>query len=177
MLAMIAPAQAQSASPAPSAGVTEPDVSAASASADIVVTGSRVIKNGNDSPSPTTIVSQQELLTVQPGQLNDALQLLPVFAGSRGSGSNPSSTGSSTGGNGAANVISLRGLGGQRTLPLLDGERIPPTMFNGNVDVDIIPQMLVQRVDVVTGGVSAVYGSDAVSGVVNYIMDKHFTGV
>ncbi|MBC2667121.1 TonB-dependent receptor [Novosphingobium flavum] len=144
---------------------------------DIVVTGSRVIKNGNNSPSPTTIVSSQELLTVQPGQLNDALLVLPVFAGGRGSSSNGSSTGNTTGGNGAGNVLNLRNLGAQRTLPLLDGQRIPPTMFNGNVDVDLIPQMLVQRVDVVTGGVSAVYGSDAVSGVVNYILNKTLKGI
>jgi outer membrane receptor protein involved in Fe transport len=185
MLAMTAPATAQTASAteasAPQADADTPpsgtEDTGASSSGELVVTGSRVIKNGNNSPSPTTIVSSQELLSVQPGQLNDALQVLPVFAGSRGSASNGSSTGNTTGGNGAANVINLRNLGVQRTLPLLDGQRIPPTMFNGNVDVDLIPQMLVQRVDVVTGGVSAVYGSDAVSGVVNYITDKHFKGI
>ncbi len=144
---------------------------------EVVVTGSRVIQNGDASPSPTTIISTEEVLTAQPGQLNDALQILPVFAGSRGSSSNPSSTGAVAGGNGAANQMNLRNLGIRRTLPLLDGLRIPPSLFNGSVDVDIIPQMLVQRVDVVTGGVSAVYGSDAVSGVVNYILDKNYSGV
>jgi len=177
ILALSTPATAETAKAAADGEATATDAIAPESSDGIVVTGSRVIKNGNNSPSPTTIASTQELLAVQPGQLNDALQSLPVFAGSRGSASNPSSTGSSTGGNGAANVISLRGLGGQRTLPLLDGQRIPPTMFNGNVDVDLIPQMLTERVDVVTGGVSAVYGSDAVSGVVNYIIDKKFNGV
>ena len=144
----------------------------------ITVTGSRVVRDGNSSPSPVTVVATDTLLTVQPGaNLADALNVLPVFSGSRGTGSNPSTGGSASGGNGAANQLNLRNLGITRTLVLMDGLRIPPTLFNGAVDVDLIPQMLVQRVDVVTGGVSAVYGSDAVSGVVNYILDHDFTGL
>lgn len=144
----------------------------------LVVTGSRVIKNGNNSPSPVTVVTTNDLLAVQPGSnLNDALNVLPVFAGSRGAGSNPSTGGSASGGNGSANQLNLRNMGITRTLVLMDGVRIPPTLFNGAVDVDLIPQMLVQRVDVVTGGASAVYGSDAVSGVVNYVLDRNFNGV
>lgn len=115
---------------------------------------------------------------MQPGgTLAEALNNLPVFAGSRGPASNPSSTGTAAAGNGAANQLNLRNLGSNRTLILLDGNRVPPTTANGIVDVDIIPQLLVQRVDTVTGGVSAVYGSDAVSGVVNYVLDKKFNGV
>jgi outer membrane receptor protein involved in Fe transport len=144
---------------------------------ELVVTGSRLIENGDASPSPTTIFATQDALTIQPGQLSDALQILPVFAGSRGSSSNPTSTGAVAGGNGAANQMNLRNLGIMRTLPLLDGLRLPPSLFNGSVDVDIIPQMLIQRVDIVTGGVSAVYGSDAISGAVNYVIDKNFTGL
>ena len=144
---------------------------------EIVVTGSRVIKNGDDSPSPVTVVATEDILTVQSGSLADALNVLPVFSGSRGSGSNPTSTGSVSAGNASANQLNLRNMGAIRTLVLLDGLRVPPTLINGVVDVDLIPQMLVQRVDTVTGGVSAVYGSDAVSGVVNYIIDKKFTGV
>ncbi len=144
---------------------------------EVVVTGSRVIKNGDDSPSPVTVVATEDILTVQPGTLADALNILPVFAGSRGSGSNPTSTGSVSAGNASANQLNLRNIGAVRTLILLDGLRVPPTLINGIVDVDVIPQMLVQRVDTVTGGVSAVYGSDAISGVVNYIIDKKFTGV
>jgi iron complex outermembrane receptor protein len=144
---------------------------------DIVVTGSRVIKNGDASPSPVTVVSTEEALRVQPGTLADALAILPVFAGNRGSGSNPTSTGSVGAGNAAANSLNLRNVGANRTLILLDGLRVPPTLLNGVVDVDVIPQMLVQRVDTVTGGVSAVYGSDAISGVVNYVIDKNFNGL
>lgn len=144
---------------------------------DVVVTGSRVIKNGDASPSPVTVVSTEEALRVQPGTLADALAILPVFAGNRGSGSNPTSTGSVGAGNAGANSLNLRNVGANRTLVLLDGLRVPPTLLNGVVDVDVIPQALVQRVDTVTGGVSAVYGSDAISGVVNYIIDKNFNGL
>ncbi|MCP3729865.1 TonB-dependent receptor [Sphingomonas sp. MG17] len=145
---------------------------------DIVVTGSRVISNGNSSPSPVTVIQTENLLASQPGaNLADALNALPVFSGSRGAGSNPSTGGSASGGNGSANQLNLRNLGITRTLVLMDGLRIPPTLFNGAVDVDLIPQMLVQRVDLVTGGVSAVYGSDAVSGVVNYVLDRNFNGL
>jgi iron complex outermembrane receptor protein len=144
---------------------------------EVVVTGSRVIKNGDASPSPVTVVSTQDALRVQPGTLADALAILPVFAGSRGSGVNPTSTGSVGAGNASANQLNLRNIGPNRTLILLDGLRVPPTLLNGVVDVDVIPQMLVQRVDTVTGGVSAVYGSDAVTGVVNYVIDKKFNGL
>ena len=144
---------------------------------EVVITGSRTIKNGNSSPSPVTVVSTQDILNVQPGTLSDALESMPVFAGSRSTTSNPTVNGSQTGGNSNSNQLNLRNIGVIRTLVLMDGNRIPPTAFNNAVDVDVIPQMLVQRVDVVTGGVSAVYGSDAVAGVVNYILDKKFTGL
>jgi outer membrane receptor protein involved in Fe transport len=101
---------------------------------------------------------------------------LPAFSGSRGSSSNPTTIGSAAGGNGSANSLNLRNLGPTRTLVLMDGKRVPPTLFNGVVDVDIIPQALVERVDIVTGGVSAVYGSDAISGVVNYVMNHKLEG-
>ncbi len=145
---------------------------------EILVTGSRVIKNGDASPSPVTVISAETLTRANPGStLADALNTLPTFAGSRGATSNPTTTGTAAGGNGAANQLNLRNLDAVRTLILMDGKRVPPTLFNGVVDVDIIPQMLVERVDVVTGGVSAVYGSDAVAGVVNYVINKKFNGV
>lgn len=144
---------------------------------DIVVTGSRVITNGNNSPTPVTVIAPAIVQKVQPGTLADTLQILPVFSGSRGSGSNPSSTGSVGAGNGSANQLNLRNLGTTETLVLMDGKRVPPTLISGIVDVDSIPEMMVSRVDVVTGGASAVYGSDAVAGVVNYVLDKKFTGL
>lgn len=168
-IGMSAAALAQDAAADQSAQPTDPE---------IVVTGSRVISNGNNSPSPVTVVQTSDLLATQPGaNLADALNVLPVFAGSRGAGSNPTSTGTASGGNGSANQLNLRNIGITRTLVLMDGLRIPPTLFNGAVDVDMVPQMLVKRVDVVTGGVSAVYGSDAISGVVNYVLDKKLEGL
>ena len=145
---------------------------------EIVVTGSRVITNNSNSPTPIMGIGTDQLKTADPGPIADSINLLPVFSGSKGLTSNPGigATGVQ-GGNGTADVLNLRNLGSYRTLVLFDGQRIPPTLFNGVVDVDMIPQELIERVDVVTGGVSAVYGSDAVSGVVNFITNKHFDGV
>ena len=145
---------------------------------EIVVTGSRVISSNSNSPTPIMGVATDQLRLADPGPIADSINLLPVFSGSRGLTSNPGvgATGVQ-GGNGVADVLNLRNLGSYRTLVLFDGQRIPPTLFNGVVDVDLIPQELIERVDVVTGGVSAVYGSDAVSGVVNFITNKHFDGV
>lgn len=197
LFALAAPALAQAAAPAaasqtstvagapaaaaaPTQAAAGPATVAATAppaSAEIVVTGSRLVTNGNKSPSPVTVVSTQSLLTTTPGvSLAEALNNIPAFSGSRQSTSNPTNTGTQSGGNGAANTLNLRNLGANRTLVLEDGRRVPPTLFNGLVDVDAIPQMLIQRVDIVTGGVSAVYGSDAVSGVVNYIIDRKLEG-
>lgn len=143
----------------------------------IIVTGSRIPRNGNNSPSPVTVVGVSDVLNTTPGvSLAEALNTIPAFSGSRQSTSNPTNTGAQSGGNGAANTLNLRNLGATRTLVLQDGRRVPPTLFNGLVDVDIIPQMLIDRVDLVTGGVSAVYGSDAVSGVVNYIVNRNLQG-
>jgi outer membrane receptor protein involved in Fe transport len=170
----------------PSTTTTAPTSDAAAAApaaapapaAEIVVTGSRVIKNGSASPTPLTTISTQALAVASPaGTISDALNNLPVFSGSRNSYSNPGSNATGVqGGNGNANVLNLRNLGTYRTLVLFDGHRIPPTLFNSTVDVDLIPQELIDRVDVVTGGVSAVYGSDAISGVVNYILNSKFDG-
>lgn len=145
----------------------------------VVVTGSRVIVNGDSSPTPVTAVRAQEILSLQPTTIADALNTLPVFSSPRTQTSNPSAgaTGVSGGGNPAANQLNLRNLGAVRTLILFDGHRVAPTTANGTVDVDMIPQLLLKQVDVVTGGASAVYGSDAISGVVNFITDKNFNGV
>ena len=116
-------------------------------------------------------------MQLQPTTITDALNNLPVFQGSRSQTSAPNTTGTFGGGNPTANSLNLRNLGSARTLVLFDGQRQPPGNYIGIVDVDVIPQMLIQRVDVVTGGASAVYGSDAIAGVVNYVLDKNFNGV
>ena len=144
---------------------------------EIVVTGSRVITNGNNSPTPVTVVPVEDVLRLQPTTVADALNELPVFSGQRNQFSNPGggTAANNGGGNSGSNNLNLRNMGTQRTLILFDGLRVPSTSTSGVVDVDMVPQMLLQRVDVVTGGASAVYGSDAVTGVVNFITDRSST--
>ncbi|HET7086236.1 MAG TPA: TonB-dependent receptor [Rhizomicrobium sp.] len=144
----------------------------------VTVSGSRVITDIQASPTPVTIVTAEQLQATTPSDLPDGLNKLPVFAGSNV----PRLAGNGGGGNGTSggvpqNVLALRNFGVQRTLVMLDGHRATPTNADGSVDVDTLPQMLVSRVDVVTGGASAVYGSDAVTGVVNFILDKKFDGL
>lgn len=137
----------------------------------ITVTGSRVITNGEDSPTPLTSVSVKDLSLNTPSDLPDGLNKLPMFIGSR----NQRSTGGPTA-DWPANFLNLRYFGINRTLVLLDGLRVPATDSANDVDVNTIPQAFVKRVDIVTGGASAVYGSDAVTGVVNFVLDHDFTG-
>ncbi len=138
----------------------------------VTVTGSRVISDVANSPTPVTAVSTDELLTTTPTNIADGLNKLPIF---QNSGSNRSL--SSGGGNSSGDFLNLRNFGQQRTLVLLDGMRLPAGNQNGSVDVSTLPQTLMSRVDVVTGGASSVYGSDAITGVVNFILDKNFNGV
>ena len=138
----------------------------------VTVTGSRVIQDAAMSPTPLTIVSSQQLLETTPSNLMDGLDKLPVFQNSatrRNAGS--------AGGNGGGSFLNLRNFGQQRTLVLLDGMRQTPANQGGSVDISVLPQSLMSRVDVVTGGASAVYGSDAVTGVANFVLDKNFNGV
>ncbi|MBC2666834.1 TonB-dependent receptor [Novosphingobium flavum] len=157
----------------PAVAQTQPEVTDAAAE-DIIVTGSRIITSGDNAPTPITVVSPEALAVTRPGRVFESLQDLPVFSGSRGVTGVPSNAqpNSST----AVSALNLRNLGGLRALALFDGKRIPPTTADGYVNVNAVPQMLLQRVDIVTGGASAVYGSDAVSGVVNFITDRKFTG-
>ena len=139
---------------------------------EVVVTGSRVIANGNQAPTPVTVVATEKLLEAAPANIGDAINRLPQFAAQTSvRGIN------NAGQNSSAQTISLRRFGANRTLILVDGSRVPPTSLNGAVDTNIIPQTLVQRVEIVTGGASAVYGSDAVTGVVNFIIDRNFNGL
>jgi len=139
---------------------------------EVVVTGSRVIQNGNAMPTPVTVVSAEQLLKNTPTNVIDALTNLPVFAGGRTTTSQPGNSSQ----NNAAHVLNLRNIGTTRTLVLFDSRRVPPTSPVGEVNVDLVPSLLLSRVDVVTGGASAVYGSDAVSGVVNFVTDRNFNG-
>jgi iron complex outermembrane receptor protein len=141
----------------------------------VVVTGTR-IKTGFEQPTPVTIATIEQLEVAQPAGIATSLNQLPQFQGSLSPRNAPLST--ATGPFAArGNYLNLRGVGINRTLILMDGERVPPTTATGQVDVNTIPEMLVSRVDVVTAGVSAVYGSDAVTGVVNYVLDDKFSGL
>jgi iron complex outermembrane receptor protein len=136
----------------------------------VTVTGT-LISNSANAPTPVTVVSTEQIQATTPDNLQNALAKLPAFLGSSNQRSSATST---TGGQG--NQISLRDLGVTRTLILFDGKRVAPSDPQGTVNIDGLPQMLVSRVDVVTGGASATYGSDAVAGVVNFVLDKNFTG-
>jgi iron complex outermembrane receptor protein len=145
--------------------------SAATNVESVTVTGSRVISDAANSPTPLTVISADDLKATAPASLPDGLAKLPVFQGSQqitrpGDGSQ----------NFASSTLNLRNFGPQRTLVLLDGHRNTPSNADGTVDIDTLPQSLISRVDVVTGGASAVYGSDAVTGVVNFVLNKKFTG-
>ncbi len=142
---------------------------------EVTITGSRIITNGNDAPTPVTVITPEQILATKPTTLYENLVDMPVFSGSRGASNGPPEGGSN--GQTGLSVLNLRNMGPDRNLVLLDGRRIPPATADGLVDVGAIPQMLVQRVDIVTGGASAVYGSDAVTGVTNFIVDRNFNGV
>ena len=138
----------------------------------IIVTGSRVISDASNSPTPVTVISARQLRDTTPANLADGLNKLPIFQGSQTIGRPGDGQG-----NYSSNVLNLRNFGVQRTLVLLDGHRATPSNADGTVDIDTLPQMLVSRIDIVTGGASAVYGSDAVTGVVNFVLDKKFNGL
>ena len=162
--ALAAPAFAQ-ASPA------KADAAAAEAAGDeeIVVTGS-LIKNPNlERSTPVTVTSSEEIELKQSNVAEEVLRDIPGVVPSIGSAVNN--------GNGGASFVNLRGLGSNRNIVLLDGNRIAPSGLVGRVDLNNIPLALVERVESLTGGASTTYGADAVSGVVNFVLKSDFQGV
>jgi len=135
----------------------------------IVVTGTRIRQPGVVSSSPIYSIGAEELERQQEPELEKILRLLPVTAPSDGQNVNNGTQGAAT--------IDLRGLGSQRTLVLMNGRRTVPFNDDGEVDTSMIPTALIERVDIITGGASAVYGSDAISGAVNVILKDDFEGV
>ncbi|WP_161978410.1 TonB-dependent receptor domain-containing protein [Sphingomonas oligophenolica] len=148
-------------------------INAAGNGPDIVVTGTN-LNSGFRAPTPVTVTTAEQLSQSSPNNLADGLIKLPVFGGSL-STSSPGSN--ATAGNVGQNLLNLRGLGTNRNLVLLDGRRIVANNTDFAIDVNTLPQNLVSRVDVVTGGASAAYGSDAVAGVINFVLDTKFEGV
>lgn len=139
---------------------------------EIVVTGSRIARRDFVAESPIVTVGQQALQQQSAVTLDSALQRLPQFTGITGQ----AATGSGFGQTGAA-TLNLRNLGANRNLVLLDGRRLPPSTTGFAVDINNIPSALIENVEVITGGASAVYGSDAVAGVVNFKLKHDFQGV
>ena len=162
--------------PAPPPAASQPP-----AMEEVVITGSRIPVPANISAtSPTIIVTSQEVQLQGHTDITDVINALPQnIISSNADFGNTSSPLTATGG---FSTVDLRGLGPQRTLVLVNGRRLgagDPSTSNQNVapDIDQIPAPLVERVDVVTGGASAVYGSDAIAGVVNFILKKDFQGL
>ena len=174
-VAMVAPgmASARTAPDAPAAAAPAaqaPDTAADDQSKDIVVTGSLIQRPNNTAVSPIVTVGDQAIKDAGTPNLQDALNQFPSFT----TGGNAATGGQGTGGRAS---INLHGLGTNRNLVLLDGRRLPVSDINGNVDINILPEAIISGIDVITGGASAVYGSDAMSGVVNFKTVRSLEGV
>lgn len=135
----------------------------------IEVTGSRIKSVGAESSSPITSVGKEDMTIKQPVAVEELLRGLPAAYPAIGPSINNGSNGTAT--------IDLRGMGSNRTLVLINGRRFVPATLGGTVDTNAIPVSLLERVDLVTGGASAVYGADAVAGVVNFVTKRNFSGV
>ena len=156
-----------------SAGSTDASVSSPTDVAEIVVTATRVSRAGYAAPTPTTVVDETQIQQLAPATIADFVNELPQFSNS----TTPRTTGPVSGdGLGGVNFLNLRGLGADRTLVLLDGRRVVSSATIGAVDINLLPSALIQRVDIVTGGASAAWGSDAVAGVVNFVLNDKFEG-
>jgi outer membrane receptor protein involved in Fe transport len=160
LTAIAASAFAQEASPTEAAALTE-----------VVVTGSRIPQPNTGAISPIQTVSQQEFKLQGTVDVETLLNNLPsVSPGDTQFSNGNAQTGVAT--------VDLRGFGANRTLVLIDGRRMPPGDAQEPVaDLNLIPSSLIERVDVLTGGAASVYGSDAIAGVVNFIMKRNFQGV
>ncbi|HET9108865.1 MAG TPA: TonB-dependent receptor [Steroidobacteraceae bacterium] len=143
---------------------------------EVVVTGSRIATRSYTSASPLVSVGAAQIASAGQVSLDSALGQMPQFAAAQGQ-SEVGDVQGATGFQGGQSYTDLRGLGPERTLVLLDGRRLVPTNPNGAVDLNVIPMALIKSVDVITGGASAVYGSDAMAGVVNFRLRQHFQGI
>ncbi|KEY99581.1 hypothetical protein AI27_02705 [Sphingomonas sp. BHC-A] len=161
-LALVTAAQAQGAPAqgAPAQAAAQPTAS------DIVVTGTRI--SGFTAPTPVTAISQAQLQEKAVHTVSELLQDIPQLRINQNVGKSSEPVGAST--------ADLRGLGPQRTLVLLDGRRLPLTDPAGTIDTNVIPTALISNVEIVTGGASAAYGSDAVAGVVNFTLERNLEG-
>ena len=137
---------------------------------DIIVTGTRISVPGLVSSSPVSTTDQEQIKLQSALTIEDFSTKVPQLSG----GARQGSQGSDAFG---AHVLELRNFGQSRTLVLIDGTRATPFSFRNSIDANSIPASLIKRVDVLTGGAAAVYGADAVAGVVNFVLDDEFEGV
>lgn len=145
----------------------------------IVVTGSRLARSGFTAPTPVTVLGAEQLERQGIANVAQVLSEIPAFRAQ----SSPTTSAIFVSNLGAA-TADLRGLGGNRTLVLIDGRRVVASTVAGGsftpantVDLNLVPASLLERVEVVTGGASAAYGSDAVAGVTNLIINRNLTGL
>lgn len=168
------PASAAQAEPAPAVA----DDKAESQQGEIVVTASRTATNGLQAPTPTQVLGGDVIEKQGATTVMEVLNQNPAFKATRSPGANATNTSSP-----AQATADLRALGGQRTLVLVNQSRVVPFAPASNLgvptttDLNLFPTLMIERVDVVTGGASALYGSDAVSGVVNIVMKKKYQGL
>ncbi len=141
----------------------------AAAASDVVVTGSRITNPNLEQSSPVAVVGAEEIQLQAVVSAEELLRDLP--------GSIPSIGSNVNNGSGGQAFLNLRGLGANRNLVLIDGNRLVPATLSAQVDTNLIPLALIERVDVFTGGASTVYGADAVAGVVNFVTKRDFAGI
>src|SRR5471032_3205406 len=136
----------------------------------VEVTGSRIPTLNTEGASPVTVLSAKDIKIDGPRNVEDLLNNMPQVFATQGAAISNGASGTAT--------VDLRGMGSQRTLVLVNGKRLPAgSVLNSSADLNEIPAALIKRVDILTGGAGAVYGSGAVSGVVNFIMKDNFEGV
>ena len=152
-------------------GQVAPQAGAADSIDEIVVTGSRISRTGFDAPTPTTVMDSTQINLAAAPNIGQLVTEMPMFEATN----TPAATTVSSQFAGQNN-LNLRGLGAVETLVLVDGRRFVPSTALGLVDTNVIPSSLVDRLEVVTGGASAAWGSDAVAGVVNIITKKNIEG-
>lgn len=136
----------------------------------IVVTGSRLVRTDLEAPSPLTVVGEDDIKLSGSVTLENTINKFPQLASGNTSNVN-------NGGGSGVLTANLRGLGATRTLVLVNGRRFIPANSDGQVDLSSIPDALIKRVEIITGGASAVYGSDAIAGAVNFLLKNDFNGV
>lgn len=168
--AMLLPAGARAQQPGTAAAAPEAP-EGTSFERDIIVTGSRIARRDVEAPTPTRVLGVEIIEERAATSVGDFLSEIPAFRNTQG----PQTNTSAALGTGQFSP-DLRSLGVIRTLTLVDGRRFVPSAATGQVDLNLIPMNMVERIDVVTGGASAAYGSDAISGVVNVILAKSLDG-